>query len=395
MKSQIKAKAEETFERVQRYRRHLHMHPELSFKEHDTARWLSEVLKSMQIPVTTGIAGTGLVAEIAGKNPTSRMVALRADIDALPIAEQNKVPYASLNPGVMHACGHDAHTASLLGAAHILSDLRDSFEGTIRLVFQPGEERLPGGASLMIKEGVLQNPVPVAMIGQHVMPQLPAGKVGFRSGRYMASTDELYLTITGKGGHAATPEYCIDPVTIAAQIIVALQQIVSRMASPKTPSVLSLGKLKADGATNVIPDEVYIEGTFRTMDEVWRETAHRRMVDLATSIATSMGATCHFEVRKGYPVLDNHPILTRQLKNAAIDYLGEAHVTDLDLWMAAEDFAYYTQHVPSCFYRLGTRNEAKGIVSGVHTPTFDIDETSLPIGAGLMAWLAVSSLQNT
>jgi amidohydrolase len=394
MKVQIKAKAEETFERVQAYRRHLHMHPELSFQEHETARWVSEIVQSLHLKVSTGIAGTGVVAEIEGKNPTTRTVALRADMDALPITEQNKVPYASLKPGVMHACGHDVHTASLLGAAHILSELSDSFEGTVRLVFQPGEERLPGGASRMIRDGVLQNPVPTAMIGQHVMPQLQAGKVGFRAGRYMASTDELYITITGKGGHAATPELCVDPVSISAQIIVALQQIVSRIASPKTPSVLSFGKVLAQGATNVIPNEVYIEGTFRTMDETWREIAHKRMVEIATAIATSMGAECQFEVRRGYPVLDNHPILTRHLKNAAMEYMGEALVTDLDLWMAAEDFAYYTHHVPSCFYRLGTRNEAKGIVSGVHTPTFDIDESALAVGSGLMAWLAISALTN-
>ncbi len=373
-------------------RRHLHANPELSFEEYETSAFVADKLRSFKLEPKI-MANTGLVVTIEGKNPGSKVVGLRADMDALPIVEANDVPYKSRREGVMHACGHDAHTTSLLGAARILNELRDQFEGTVKLVFQPGEERLPGGASIMIKEGVLQNPAPSRMIGQHVLPMMPAGKVGFRPGMYMASTDELYMTVYGKGGHGAMPEQNIDPVVIMAHIIVALQQIVSRAANPKVPTVLSFGKVIANGATNVIPNEVKLEGTFRTMDEKWRAEAHRRMVKMAEGIAESMGGRCEFEVRKGYPYLMNEPELTLRLRQKAVEYLGEENVVDLDMWMAAEDFAYFTQEVDACFYRLGTGNIERGITSSVHTPTFDIDESSLPIGAGLMAYLAISELQ--
>jgi len=316
-------------------------------------------------------------------------------MDALPIIEANEVPYKSQNPGVMHACGHDAHTASLLGAAKILNDVRDQFEGTIKLIFQPGEEIIPGGASLMIQDKVLENPRPQAILGQHVMPFIPAGKVGFRSGLYMASTDELYLTITGKGGHGAMPETFIDPVLISAHLLVALQQIVSRVANPKIPSVLSFGRVEALGATNIIPNEVKIQGTFRTLDEAWRAKAHQKMRQIAEGIVEGMGGKLDFEIRKGYPFLKNEPALTARTMEAARAYLGAENVLDLDIWMAAEDFAFFSQEVDGCFYRLGTRNEARGITSGVHTPTFDIEEEALEIGSGLMAWLAVSELSST
>jgi amidohydrolase len=313
-------------------------------------------------------------------------------MDALPIKELNNVAYKSKNEGVMHACGHDVHTSCLLGAAQILFSLRNEFEGTIKLIFQPGEEKLPGGASMMINEGVLKNPDATAIIGQHVMPLIPVGKVGFKSGLYMASTDELYVKVIGKGGHGAMPQLNIDPVVIAAQIIISLQQIVSRMSSPIIPSVLSFGKVIANGATNVIPNEVIMEGTFRTLDEKWRLEAHDKMVKMATMIAESMGGKCEFEVRKGYPFLYNDETLTAKAKQHAIEFLGHENVIDLDIWMAAEDFAYYSQIIPACFYRLGTRNEEKGIVSSVHTPTFDIDENALEIGSGLMAYLAICEL---
>jgi amidohydrolase len=292
----------------------------------------------------------------------------------------------------MHACGHDVHTSSLLGTARILHQLRDRFEGTVKLIFQPGEELLPGGASIMIREGVLQNPVPQAIFGQHVFPLLPAGKIGVRSGMYMASADELYLTVKGKGGHGAMPEMNVDPVLISAHILVALQQIVSRHASPKVPTVLSFGKVVADGATNIIPDEVKIEGTFRTMNEEWRAVAHGKMKKMAEQMAEAMGGSCDFEIRKGYPFLQNNPELTQRLQAVAVDFLGADNVIDLDLWMAAEDFAYYTQQVDACFYRLGTRNESQGITASVHTPTFNIDEAALETGMGLMAWAALSEL---
>lgn len=373
-------------------RRHLHRNPELSFQEYNTAEYIAAQLSALKIPFKGKIAGTGLVATIEGKNPSSRTVALRADIDALPIQETNTHDYKSTNAGVMHACGHDAHTASLIGAASILNELKNEFNGTVRLLFQPGEEKLPGGASLMIKEGALQNPTPVSVIGQHVMPMIDAGKVGFRSGIYMASTDELYLRVKGKGGHGAMPHLNIDPVLITSHLIVAMQQIVSRVANPTLPSVLSFGKVIANGATNVIPDEVYIEGTFRTLDEKWRNEAHQHMTDLAHQLVTSMGGKLEFEIRKGYPALVNNPQLTARAKQNAVDYLGAENVTDLEIWMAAEDFAFYSQVADACFYRLGTRNEARGITSSVHTPTFDIDEDALLTGAGLMSWIALNEL---
>lgn len=376
-------------------RRHLHAHPELSFQEFHTCEWISQQLRQLNISFDQGVAGTGIVAHIKGELSSDQTVALRADIDALPITEANDVPYKSIRQGVMHACGHDVHTSSLLGAATILQELKPYFAGTVRLIFQPGEEKLPGGASMMIKAGALLNPKPKSIIGQHVMPQLPVGMVGFRSGRYMASTDELYLKVIGKGGHGAMPEQNIDPVIISAHLLVALQQIVSRMANPKMPSVLSFGKVTANGATNVIPNEVLLEGTFRTMNEEWRAEAHQKMKKMVELMAESMGAKAEFEIRKGYPVLENDPALTGRSKLWAEEYLGKQQVTELDLWMAAEDFAYYTHELPGCFYRLGTRNEAKGIVAPVHTPNFDIDEDALKIGAGLMAFLAIKELEST
>lgn len=373
-------------------RRQIHANPELSFQEFETAKFIANYLRQIGIEPQEGVANTGLVALIKGRNPDSKVVALRADMDALPIVEANDVPYKSTKEGVMHACGHDVHTASLLGVAQLLFSHKDEFEGTVKLIFQPGEEVIPGGASLMIKDGVLENPSPNSILGQHVMPMLPAGTVGFREGLYMASTDEIYVTVRGKGGHGAMPEMFIDPVLISSHIIVALQQVVSRMANPRIPSVLSFGKVIANGATNVIPNEVKLEGTFRTLDEKWRGEAHARMKKLAEGIAESMGGSCEFTIMRGYPFLKNAPELTQRMRAAAVEYLGEEKVVDLDIWMAAEDFSYYTQQMDGCFYRLGTRNEARGITSGVHTPTFDIDETALEVGAGLMAWLAITEL---
>jgi amidohydrolase len=374
-------------------RRHLHSNPELSFQEYQTSAYVAGRLREMDIPFRTGVAGTGIIATIEGKSK-GKTVALRADMDALPIQEANDVTYRSCNPGVMHACGHDAHTASLLGTAAILNSLKNEFTGSVRFLFQPGEEKLPGGASMMIREGALENPKPSSVIGQHVMPFIETGKIGFRPGIYMASTDELYLKVKGKGGHGAMPHLNIDPVLITSHLIVAMQQIVSRTADPTMPSVLSFGKVIANGATNVIPDEVYIEGTFRTLNEKWRSEAHQRMLDLAHQLVQSMGGQLEFEIRKGYPVLYNNEELTRRLKNQTSAYLGEENVIDLDIWMAAEDFAFYSQEADACFYRLGTRNESRGITSSVHTPTFDIDENSLRTGSGLMAWLCLSELNH-
>jgi len=371
-------------------RRHLHAHPELSFEETNTAAFVTRELEKLGLQPQP-LAGTGVVALIEGR-PGGPTVALRADMDALPIQETNEVAYKSTKPGVMHACGHDVHTASLLGAARILTELKNDFTGSIKLMFQPGEERLPGGASLMIKEGVLENPKPASVLGQHVFPRLPAGQIGLRSGQYMASTDELYLTIRGKGGHGAMPESNLDPVLVAAHLIVAAQQIVSRRADPKTPSVLSFGKVIANGATNVIPDSVYLEGTFRTFSEEWRSQAHGLLRQLCEGLAASMGAVCELEIRRGYPYLENDPAVTARTKAAAEQYLGAENVIELDQWMAAEDFAYFSQAAPACFYRLGTASGDGHFTSSVHTPTFDIDEAALCTGPGLMAWLAVTEL---
>jgi amidohydrolase len=393
IKEKIQQIAKSIFNDVVANRRHLHSHPELSFHEVETSAFVAKHLDSLGLTYER-MADNGLVALLKGEKPSDEVIALRADMDALPITEANDVPYKSQNVGVMHACGHDVHTSSLLGVASILTELKSEFGGTIKLIFQPAEEKLPGGASLMIKEGVLENPKPSAVIGQHVMPLIDAGKVGFRAGKYMASTDELYVTVKGKGGHGAQPQQNIDPVIITAHMLTALQQIVSRFSDPKSPCVLSFGKVIANGATNVIPNEVYLEGTFRTMDEEWRKEAHVKMKKMAEGLVESMGGTVDFNIVKGYPYLINEPVLTNNVRGFAEDYLGKENVLDLDIWMAAEDFAYYSQVADSCFYRLGTRNESRGITSSVHTPTFDVEETALETSVGLMAYLAVKQLGN-
>jgi amidohydrolase len=390
----IKRQASILQEELVKTRRHLHANPELSFEEYQTSQYLKSELSKIGITQFETKANTGFTAIIEGKNPSKKIIALRADLDALPITEQNEIPYKSKKDGVMHACGHDVHSTCLLGAAKILIELKDNFEGTIKLIFQPGEEKLPGGASLMIAEGALENPKPTSIFGQHVMPFLPVGTVGFRKGLYMASSDELFFTIKGKGGHGAMPHLSLDPVPAAAQLITALQHISSRFANPLIPTVLTIGKVVANGATNVIPDEVYMEGTFRTLDENWRSKAHEHIVRICKETGKAFGLEIEIEIRKGYPFLKNDEALTQKAKEAAIAYLGKDKVVDLDIWMASEDFAYYSQLLPASFYRLGTRNESKGIVSGVHTPTFNVDEASLEIGAGLMAWLAVNELQS-
>jgi amidohydrolase len=394
MKEQIQSLAQQYIGQAISDRRHLHMHPELSFEEVQTGQFVSKQLTEMGVPHTSGVAGNGVVALIEGRNPHRKTVGLRADMDALPIREANKTSYKSQNDGVMHACGHDAHTASLLGVARILNDLRDQFEGTVKCIFQPGEEMIPGGASLMIKAGVLENPRPAGMFGQHVHPPLRAGQVGFKPGIYMASSDELYVTVKGRGGHGAMPQDCIDPVVISAQLIVALQQIVSRYNDPGTPSVLTFGKINSTGgATNVIPNEVKLEGTFRTMNEKWRSEAHKRMKKIAEALAKSMGGACEFNILRGYPVLYNHEALTARAQKWAVEYLGKDKVVDLPARMTAEDFAYFAQARPACFYRLGTGNPERNITSALHTDTFDIDEAALETGMGVMAWLAVQELR--
>ncbi|PIQ47866.1 MAG: N-acyl-L-amino acid amidohydrolase [Cytophagales bacterium CG12_big_fil_rev_8_21_14_0_65_40_12] len=389
---EVKKLASEFSEDTIGIRRHLHAHPELSFQEYETAKYVAAELRKLGIEPKEGVAGTGITALIEGKNPKSKTIALRGDMDALPIFEKNEIPYKSKNEGVMHACGHDVHTSCLLGAARILNQLKDQFEGTVKLVFQPGEEKNPGGASLMIKDGALENPRPQRMLGQHVMPYIPTGKIGFREGQYMASADEIYLTVKGKGGHAALPDKVIDPILIASHIIVALQQVVSRNADPKKPTVLSFGQISGGHAQNVIPDEVKISGTFRALNEDWRFEAHKRITSIAQGLAEAMGGSCDVLIDVGYPFLINDPETTQIARKAAEAYVGTENLVDLDLWMGAEDFAYYSHVVPSCFYRLGTGNEAKGTTLGVHTPKFNIDEDAIEIGIGLMAWIALEEL---
>lgn len=392
IKEKIENLSEKYFEEVRKIRHHLHQYPELSLKETGTAAFISDKLTEMKIQHTTGIAGTGITGIIEGKNPSGGVVALRADMDALPIEEDNDMPWKSKNPGIMHACGHDVHMSCLLGAAKILNELKHHWSGTVKLIFQPSEESYPGGASLMIKEGVLNNPAPGSIIGQHVSPLVESGKVGIRSGLYMASTDEIYLTIKGKGGHAATPHMVTDTVLIASHIIVAMQQVVSRNAKPWTPSVLSFGRFIANGRMNIIPGEVHIDGTFRTFDEGWRIQAHEKLTMIATETAKAMGATCETEIKKGYPFLKNNPEMADLFRRAAADYLGEDKIVELEPSMTAEDFSFYSQQIPACFYRLGTRNDSKGIVSNVHTSTFDIDEAALKTGMGLLAYFSLLKL---
>ncbi len=371
-------------------RRHLHAHPELSYKEFETSKFVQSKLTSFGIPFEIK-ATTGVVGLIKGKNPGSRIIALRADMDALPIQEENEANYKSLNPGVMHACGHDVHTTILLGAAKILNELKDEWEGTVKLIFQPGEERNPGGASYLIKEGVLENPKPQGIFGLHVHPGLDLGKLSFRKGRVMASADEIYVTIKSKGGHAAAPHLTADTVLIASHLIVALQQIISRNNNPTSPSVLSICSIQGGHTTNVIPSEVKLMGTFRAMDEEWRYKAHALIRKVATGVVEGMGAELDLLIDVGYPTVDNDPVLTETAWQLADQYMGKENVLQTEMRMGAEDFGYYTQVIPGCFYRLGVRNEEKGIIHNVHTPQFDIDERAIETGMGMMAFLGANA----
>ena len=370
-------------------RHHLHANPELSYKEFETSKFIQSKLKEFGIDYEIK-ATTGVVATIKGTNPESRILALRADIDALPILEENDVSYQSKNRGVMHACGHDVHTSILLGASKILNELKADWEGTLKLIFQPGEEKNPGGASLMIKEGVLENPKPQGILALHVHPELPIGKLSFRKGRVMASADEIYITIKGKGGHAAAPHLTSDTILIASHLVIALQQIISRNKNPLSPSVLTISSFQGGHTTNVIPSEVKLMGTFRAMDEEWRYKAHGLITKIARELVHSMGAEIDLLIDIGYPTVDNDDALTETTWKLADAYMGKENVLQTEMRMGAEDFGYYTQIVPGCFYRLGVRNEAQGIIHGVHTPKFNIDESAIETGIGMMAWLGMS-----
>tara|TARA_R110002072_G_scaffold171308_1_gene325004 strand:+ start:214 stop:1407 length:1194 start_codon:yes stop_codon:yes gene_type:complete len=393
MIQEIKALAKKNFEEIKAIREHLHANPELSFQEFETSEFLINQLEEWGIPIDQKWVETGFSVIIdSGKD--GPCIALRADLDALPIQEKNEVPYRSKNKGVMHACGHDVHSACLMGVAKILSELKGKWKGKVILFFQAGEEKLPGGASLMINAGIMEKYKPQRMIAQHVYPEMEVGNVGFRSGMYMASADEIYLTIKGKGGHAALPHRNIDPIVIAAQVITNLQQISSRVAPPAVPTVLSFGKITGMGATNVIPDEVNLEGTLRTMDEEWRAIYHQKIKSITKKTCKANGAEAIVDIHKGYPFLVNDQETTEIAEQAAVKYLGESKVEKLDLRMTAEDFAYFSQHSPVCFYRLGVGNAAKGIKQSVHHPEFDIDAKALEIGMGLMSFIALSQLED-
>jgi amidohydrolase len=397
----IKNLAVAHFKDVVEFRRHIHQHPELSFQEFKTSEFVCSILDKHSISYISGIVKTGVVAIIEGKNPSKKTILLRADLDALPIEEKNNVKYVSETVGVMHACGHDAHTASVLGTAIILNKLRGDFEGTIKIMFQPGEEVLPGGSSLMIKEGVLQNPKVDVAIAQHVFPSMEAGKVGFRSEMYMASTDEVHITITGKGGHAAMAGEYNNPLVVAASIIKEIEKQfpfiidgegVARNTNNNIPTVIAFGKIEGKGATNVIPETVYLAGTFRTMDELWRSEVKEKIKQISIDIGNDYKVKIELKIIDGYPFLSNDIAVTSLCRQAAVEYLGKENVEDLPLRMTAEDFAYISQVVPSCFYRLGTGNKLMGINSGVHTATFNIDEDALQISTGLMAWITLKQL---
>jgi amidohydrolase len=389
LKEKIKQLAEKYTAEFTEVRHHLHANPELSYQEFETSKFIQQKLKSFGIPFEIK-ANTGVVGLIKGKNADKRIIALRADMDALPIKEQNDVEYKSKSEGVMHACGHDVHTTCLLGAAKILNELKDQWEGTVKLIFQPGEEKNPGGASLLIKEKVLEDPRPQGIIGLHVNPQLTIGKLSFRGGQVMASADEIYITVKGKGGHAASPQSCIDPILIASHLIVALQQVVSRNSYPFDPTVLSITAINGGTTTNVIPNEIKLMGTFRAMNEEWRAKAHGLIEKISTDLVRSMGGEIDINIDKGYPTVINNAELNEKAKKLGIEFMGSENVEETEMRMGAEDFGYYSQIIPGCFYRLGTANKSKGIVSGVHTPHFNIDEAAIPIGIGMMAWLGAS-----
>ena len=405
IKNAILQATESTAETVRRHRRHLHRHPEPSFAEIQSGTYVSQALSAMGIEHTTGWCtnhgAAGIVAHIKGKEPGSHCIALRADMDALPIHEVDR-PHASAVPGWMHACGHDAHTACLLGAAKVLQSTREHWQGTVQLVFQPGEEILPGGASLMVAEGALAQDAPISgpaaaiaplvdgIVGQHVYPQLDAGLVGFRSGTYMAAADEVHIRILGRGGHAALPHRTVDPVVASAHIITALQTVVSRNCEPTHPAVLTFGRVSGGHARNIIPDEVILDGTLRTYDEGTASVLRIAIQRVAEATAAAFGAKAEVDVAIGYPPVINHPALTDRCRKRAEELLGSDRVVDLPLRMTGEDFSFYQKKVPGCFYRLGTGGDGPGCRSGLHTAAFDIDEEALKTGTAMMAWLAVT-----
>lgn len=387
----LRKEAEAVADKVRQYREHIHRYPELSYQEHQTMAYVSEQLAKIGIPHETGVAGTGVVGLIRGAHHTEEQscIGLRSELDALPILEQTGAPYSSCHDGIMHACGHDVHTSILLGAAEILWKYRDELAHPVKLIFQPGEEKNPGGASLMLEAGVLQSPPVHELFALHVFPEMEVEKLGFKPGLYMASCDEIYITINGKGGHGATPHQTIDPIAIGAQLIVGLQQVVSRKCDPKIPCVLSFGHFEALGATNVIPEKAILKGTFRTMNEVWRAEALDLIAKNVHATCEAFGATVDLEISKGYPFLHNDEVLTAKFTQVAQDYFGAERIEELPIRLTSEDFSFYAQEIPVCFFRLGVRNEEAGLVFGVHHPKFNIDNRALAVGVEAMCLAAL------
>jgi hippurate hydrolase len=367
---------------------YLHAHPELSYHEFGTAQFVQDELSKMGIPFRAGIGGTGILGRIKGKNPDKKIIALRADMDALPLCEEVDIPWKSTHENVMHACGHDAHTACLIGAAKILNEIKNEFEGTILLIFQPGEEKAPGGARLMLEDGLFDESVPEIILAQHVSVDYPTGTMGFLSDKIMASADEIHVKIHGKGGHGALPHLINDTVLAASQTIVSLQQVPSRLCHPLTPMVLTFGKLIADGATNIIPHEVVLAGTFRTIDEQWRAEAKNHICRIITETCAAYGCTAEIEIPDGYPCVINNPNVTQKACEFATEWIGEENIRTLEMRMTSEDFGFFTQHYPCSFFRFGVKGEINANTGGLHSSTFRIDEKALQTGTGGMAWLA-------
>ena len=382
LKKVITTKVSAIYEKIKGYREHLHQNPELSYKEFNTMEYVAAKLKDIGIPYEKGVTETGIIGIIRSSKHSENQacIGLRADLDALPIQEQNTAAYKSKVDGIMHACGHDVHTSILLGAAEILFELREYLEHPVKLIFQPGEEKNPGGASLLIEAGVLENPKVKEMYALHVFPELEVGKLGMRSGLYMASCDELHLEIIGVGGHGAMPEKCINPILIGSEFIIEAQNIIHKSCPKEVPCVISFGHFDALGATNVIPERAEIKGTFRTMNEEWREKAAILLMDLANNLENKYKGNVNLEISKGYPFLKNDEELTEKLKAKFESFFGPKNIEGLALRMTSEDFSFYSQTIPVCFFRLGVGNKEKGIIYSVHHPKFDIDSACLKTG---------------
>jgi amidohydrolase len=391
LKEVITTKVSAIYEKIKGYREHLHQNPELSYKEFNTMEYVAAKLKEIGLPYEKGVAGTGIVSIIRSSKHSENQacIGLRADLDALPIQEQNTASYKSKVEGVMHACGHDVHTSILLGAAEILFELREDLEHPIKLIFQPGEEKNPGGASLLIEAGVLENPKVKEMYALHVFPELEVGKLAIRPGLNMASCDELHLEIIGVGGHGAMPEKCINPILIGSKFIIEAQNIIHKSCPKEVPCVISFGHFDALGATNVIPERAEIKGTFRTMNEEWREKAAILLMDLANNLENKYKGNVNLIVSKGYPFLKNDEELTEKLKTKFESFFGPENIEGLALRMTSEDFSFYSQTIPVCFFRLGVGNKEKGIIYSVHHPKFDIDSACLKTGMLAMIQVAL------